>query len=519
LIASFPFAAPLARVITNWRVWLLIAIVAGGSARLIEPDRMLYWHDEVFTLLRVFGHDQDGFSRLLFSGELLRAGEVARFQAPDESNTWSDTLSSLAQHPEQAPLYYLLSRLTAAFTSPPAAGPRVLAALTGLLLVPAVFWLMRELWGAGRGPWIAAALVSVSPLHLLYAHEARPYALWTLLICAASAALLRALRRDRNGDWWLYGGLLLIGFYSHLLFLLLVPLHGAFTALARRGRPPPGWFAATLSAAVGFLPWVAVLVLSAEQVGHYLAWMERPLSTAELVGAWGQHLLRLFFDPGPPTPALLWALLPLAAALAYFCRRAPTPGRWLICLIAATWVGVVLGPDLLSGGTRSVHARYALPSLLAVQLALAWVLAALWQGDRASRNTAIALLWLLLPLGAWSQWRILQADTWWSKNFSASNAAVARYVNQAERPLILVSNQGVSSGELLSLAHRLDPDVAVWGEPERGAALPPSGDFATIFALTPSPQLVQRLSPSQRLVPLLGTWQWFQATPLTEGDH
>jgi uncharacterized membrane protein len=67
------------------------------------------------------------------------------------------------------------------------------SALFGLLLPAAAFWLMRELFGRGPVPWVAAALVAFSPLHLLYAQEARQYALWMLLFLASSAALQRAL--------------------------------------------------------------------------------------------------------------------------------------------------------------------------------------------------------------------------------------------------------------------------------------------------------------------------------------
>ncbi len=499
-----------------WRICLLIVILIGGGARLVDPPRMLFWHDEIYTNLRVFGHTQPDIDRVLFSGVPTSPANLLSFQRPAADKSWGDTLAALTRHPEQGPLYYLLARAAGSLATPAESGPRWLSAMIGLLLAPAVFWFVRELWGIGRAPWIAATLISVSPLHLLYAQEARPYALWTVLLVAAGAALIRALRRERTAAWLLYGLLFTLGLYTHLLFLLLVPVHGLYAMLTRRRWPPAAWFWALALACVLFLPWIAILWLNAEMVGHFLAWMERPLTLSDIFTAWGRHLTHLFVDPAPSPFIALLGLLPLTMALVLFCRKAPSPGRWLICLIGVTWVGVVLGPDLLTGGSRSGHARYALPALLAVQLAVAWVLASLWEDGKA--KTAGTLVAVLIALGFASQWRILQADTWWTKNFSESNKAVARLVNAAPHPLILVSNQGVSQGELFSLAHELRPDITIWGEPGAGDMTPPEG-FDTIVVLTPSSRLRAHLAARYTLAPLLDTWQWFQAHPLTQDAH
>jgi uncharacterized membrane protein len=504
-----------------WAVLLTLVILAASLARLMDPERMLVWHDEVYTALRVFGFAQGDLAQALFSGRLLTPGDLLRLQTPAAEYTWLDTLQALARHPEHSPLYYLSARLASQWVGSPLLALRGTAVVYSLLLLPSVFWMMRELFGPGRAPWVAAALVAVSPLHLLYGQEARQYELWAVLMVASSAALLRALRRGRGSDWRCYGATVALGLYSHLLFLSMLAVHGTYLALARpRGleaAPPVGrrWLMAVGIALVLFSPWLALLLLRVAEVQQYVAWMERPMGSLDALTAWGRHLVRLFVDPAPVLPRwLLLLLLPLAWALGRFCAFAPAPARWLPCLMVAVSLLVVLAPDLFLGGSRSQHARYVLPALLAVQLAVAWVVAAEWQAPTHGRRVAALLvLSLLLGMGAWSDARILRADTWWSKNFSAQNAAIARRVNAAQRPVVLASNEGVSAGELISLAYHLRPGVALWGEPAAQASEPPQG-FGDIFVLTPSPLLRQRLERTHRLVPLRGTWQWFHAQPL-----
>ena len=512
---------PLRNALPAWlRLSLALIIVAASLARLLHLERMVVWHDEVYTAVRVLGFDQGEMGPTVFSGRLLSPADLLGFQKAAPEHTWIDTLHALAQHPEHSPLYYMAGFLATQWVSPPILALRGTSALFSLLLAPAVFWLMRELFGRGKAPWVAAALVAVSPFHLLYAQEARQYALWTVLIAAAGAALLKALRTGRRWDWGLYAGMMTIGMYSHMLFLLMVPLHGFYALLdCRESRPGRGsvvrpWLTATGVAVLLFLPWLSLAAVRSELVQRYTAWMARSVETLQLLEAWGQHLTHLFVDPA--TVLSRWwllVLLPLFWALIRFCTRAPRPARWFPCLLIAIAVVTVLGPDLLTGGSRSLHARYTLPALLGVELAVAWVLAAAWERPSARRQTgAILVLALLLVLGGWSDMRILHADTSWTKNFSAENAAIARLINAGDRPLVVASDQGVSAGELVSLAYGLRAGVALWGEPYEGNYDLPSG-FGDLFVLTPSSGLRERIERTHRLAPLLGAWQWYRAEP------
>ncbi|MCG6897719.1 MAG: glycosyltransferase family 39 protein [Thiocapsa sp.] len=508
-----------------WAIATLVLLAGVTASRLIGLDHLPVWHDEVFTLLRVFGYPGDTWE-ILFSGRLLTPAEVLAFQQPDPSRGWADTLRALAEHPEHAPLYYLLGRVMAMLPLDPVTALRGTSALSSLLLPAAAFWVMRELFGRGPASWVAAAVVAVSPLHLLYAQEARQYALWTLLVLASSAALQRGLDRNRSRDWWLYGALVTLGLYSHLLFALMLPVHAAYAWIgaARAGGswlrpsclPVRSWLSAVAAALVLFSPWVLVMVAGFGEALNYTQWMDRAVGAQRNLLAWGGHITRAFIDwspdPDPPALSLLW-LIPIAGALVFYLARAPRPQVWLLALTAAAYLGIVLGPDLVLGGSRSLHVRYGLPAVLALQLMVAWSIGSAFGSAGTARVAAAVALALVMVLGVLSQWRIQQAETWWSKQFSAANIEVARTVNALDRPLVAVSPGGVAVGELVSLAYHLDDRIRIWGHgASRERLVLPEG-FNGLVLLLPNEALRAAVGPDRVPEPIAGTWQWFLVRP------
>jgi uncharacterized membrane protein len=508
---------------------MLALLVVVTAFRLFGLDDLLIWHDEVFTLYRVFGYSTGAWDTL-FSGRLLTPSEILAFQQPDPSKGWGDTLRALAEHPEHAPLYYLLGRMAVMLPLDPVTALRGTSALFGLLLPAAAFWLMRELFGRGPVPWVAAALIAFSPLHLLYAQEARQYALWTLLFLASSAALQRALDRDRARDWWLYGIFTTVGLYSHLLFALMLPVHVVYAWLvtARSSGNPfmPGvipvrkWLLTVGVSLLLFLPWLFVLLSGFGDTVSHTQWMERAVGAQSNLLAWGGHITRAFVDVSPnqhPPIISLLLLVPIAVALVVYLVRAPRPQAWLLVLSAVAYLGVVLGPDLLLGGSRSQHVRYGLPAVLALQLMVAWGIGtALGCGGKARVGAASALV-LIMVLGGLSQWRIQQAETWWTKHFSAANIEVARTVNALDRPLVAVSPGSVAAGELVSLSYHLDEGVLIWGQGTAGTSLTLPQGFGDMVLLLPSDDLRAAIGRDRVLEPIAMTWQWFLArSPVSE---
>ena len=107
--------------------------------------------------------------------------------------SWHDLWTLVPQGDPHPPFYYSLLKLWTALAGQSEAGLRGLSVLFAAATVPVVYLAGRTLGGARDGAWTGAAaalLFALSPLHLHYAQEARPYAGLTF---AASLAFAGAL--------------------------------------------------------------------------------------------------------------------------------------------------------------------------------------------------------------------------------------------------------------------------------------------------------------------------------------
>ena len=118
----------------------------------------MVWHDEVMGIIRVLGYLRGETDEALFRGRILSPAEVLRFQQPDPAHGWWQTLQALSQYPEHAPLYFLIGRVAVILPLVSVVALRGTSALFGILVPVGAFWLMRELFGRGPVPWVAAGL-------------------------------------------------------------------------------------------------------------------------------------------------------------------------------------------------------------------------------------------------------------------------------------------------------------------------------------------------------------------------
>jgi uncharacterized membrane protein len=511
----------------------IILIAAGTVLRLSNLDVPVYWGDEVYSSIRIFGHTTAEIRDTIAQGQIVTAAILQNFQQSNADHSLLRTIASIHQEDRHiAPLYFLLARLWSNGFGDSIGVIRGFSATLGFLTLPAIYLLSLELFQEQRqssqifveriAKW-AALMLAISPLQLLIAREARMYSLWELTTLLSSWLLLRALRRDRWGDWGWFAIALTMLFYSHFLALMIGLGYVAYVMVIHfRDRQILQRFGlAAVASGLSFAPWfwfflTRSIVDNRDEEGTIgstnLRLMIRNLFA----------LVRRTFIDFNTTPATskFWAiglslvsvigLLLIVYAAWRLWRSQRRSFFFLTCLASPSLLCMM--PQLMQG---LLPERYVLPTYLAISLTLAHFCAAT-QRPRFGRGHWQAWQWpivisLIVTIGLMSCGQAVQAQQWWNKYFSNCNPAIAQIVNQSPRPLIIGDGTGGvffdhGLSNLLALSHYLKPDVSLQIGLETQPIVAIANDgYSDRFVVTPSAILRDQLNqrfPNQ-LQPLL----------------
>ena len=191
--------------------WLLLAgiVLLGGALRLYRLDALSLWLDEGFSV---------------------------RFTRQD----WATVLGLHGAYDFHPPLYFSLAKL-AGLLLPEVTAGRAVSWLAGTLTLPVVYALGTRLLDnrAGLG---AALTLALSPPHIWFSQEARPFAA-TVLAVGLSYLALAGFYQTAGRRWALtYGGAILVALYlnySALDALLPQVLLLALIGVKQRRRTVP----------------------------------------------------------------------------------------------------------------------------------------------------------------------------------------------------------------------------------------------------------------------------------------
>lgn len=215
-------------------LWLAGLLILAAVLRLPTLNRESLWFDEAISLLT---------ARLPVSAILSNAVQ--------------------SSHP---PLYYALLHIWLRLAPATDLFARLPGVLFGLLLVPALYALTQDLFGRRDLALLSAALVAISPFHLLYSHELRMYTLLMLLVTWTVWAYRRARHSRGWGRWLIFTALGVASVYTHLfawLALIAIGLH----ALIHHRQRHALWqtAAAGLAMIVLFTPWLRLMLLETQK--------------------------------------------------------------------------------------------------------------------------------------------------------------------------------------------------------------------------------------------------------------
>jgi uncharacterized membrane protein len=210
---------------------LALILLLGIALRAYQLGGLSFWYDEVVTMRLA----EAATPRLLLE-------QLSRIDAT------------------RAPLHPLLLHYWLPVFGRSEASARSLSALAGVLTIALVFGIGRSAFDTATGLW-AAWLAAISPILIVYAREARMYALLVLLSCACWYLLLEFRRLRTRGLAFGYGVALVALVYTHPLGVLMAATL-AIAALATdsgAARDRLRWIIVHGGVFLAVLPWI----------GHY----------------------------------------------------------------------------------------------------------------------------------------------------------------------------------------------------------------------------------------------------------
>jgi uncharacterized membrane protein len=496
----------------NFVFAMMLIVSIGVAFRFANLGAKVYWGDEVYTSMRILGYSTTEIQKTIASGNVVPAAALQQFQSTTPQNGVAASVQSLIKEDSHlTPLYFVLARLWVNLFGTSPAAIRSVSALFSVITLPVTYWLAMELFGSGRIAWMTVMLAAISPVQLVFAQEARFYSLWILTTTLSSACLLRAMRVKTISSWAQFTGALVLNLYTQFLAVFTLAGYIAYVLLTtwnKDWKTFRRFSLATILGSLSLLPWVWIYLTRTPETMFDDNVDHRP-NLIKALRNWFVLLSRAFidFDLGSTSPKLELILfgictcicLGITAAAARKMFQETPKHTWLFVLTLTIGPLLPLIQRTLNG---TVPPRYVLPIYLSLQLVLGYLLGRHFSqstGSRSRRLWAGATVFLVM-LGLLSSASMSRAETWWIKQYSSCNIAVAHVVNNSPKPLIITDGNGIRTfdhalSNAISLSHRVKPETQfqLFLENQLPATVPVADGFSDRYLFSPSTTLLARI--------------------------
>jgi hypothetical protein len=338
--------------------------------------------------------------------------------SPDLLTFW---MRNRSMDPATMPLYYTFEYLWHTYLDESMVSLRLLSIFIGMLILPVMYLLGRDMFGPAAG-LIAALCLAMSPIHRQFAQEIRMYGLMTLLAALSVYSFVQIVRAEGRRWWALHAAANLLLLWTHPFAVLIPFVEGSFWLLCfpRQFRRVLAWAGMHLLLVIPSVIYIATIQFWAPDMTA--SWMRIPtpreflgdLLADDCIGltyqlraepdfwqrivsldtAWavvrarmtiGRCMVAGFVSAG------LW-LLALSLWRARRQVRTQDGPSWRWVLFAAIWW---LGPPLVLYAASHVWRpcimpRYTLPSSLGMYLLIGGAIA--WLPRRWLRVSALGVL-------------------------------------------------------------------------------------------------------------------------------
>jgi len=484
----------------------VVALAIGIWARFSNVTHKIYYQDEAITSVRTAGYLlADVYA--VFDGRTHSFADVQRLMRPAPDRGAAATVTSLAvEDPQHPPLFYVMQAQWMRAVGSDPARMRAFPVLLSLLALPLGFFCARELFESRPSALLMTALLAVSPFQVLYSYQTREYGLLTVVILAASLALLRALRIGASPRaWTLYALAIAIGLYTYLLFAYVVIAQVAYVALLERVRLTPLARRFTLAAAAGVLlavPWFVIVYTHRATMASDLDWAQSSYPFAFVVSKWAFFTSATFFDLTYLdirfAPVALAVVLFALYAVACTARDATPRIALFILTLTATTTVLIVAQDLAFHARFSTIARYLTSTWLGLEFAVAYALGNALEEARSIRAWRgwLAAFAAFVALGAGADVVNSRASSWWENSGNRPLPAMAAVLDRTPHALVVVQND---YAPILSLAFLVDGEMRLQGFIGQQPPRIDRRGGTPVYLFSPSDDLRERLSREQQL--------------------
>jgi uncharacterized membrane protein len=489
----------------------LALVILGTIFRFTNLGQKNYWIDEVFTSLRLSGYTEEEVIQEAFQGQILSRDNLLKYQQINRDRPFKFTLKSLAlENAHHPPFYYFFVRTWVQFFGDSIAVTRSFSAFASLLTFPVIYLLSVELFKAPIVGYFAVVLTAISPLHLIYAQEARSYSLWILEIFLSSWLLLRALRLKNYRSWLLYSLSTIAGFYTFIFhfFVWIGQSIYVFRRTCNQEKQNLNYYLISTTFSIfAFSPWIIIIIQNLTTVRERTGGLKQE---DQLVQKWLANMSDLFFDLDQGSRYLriyhLLAWLLVIYAFYWLSKQKKIEfqkATWFLMSLSGTTAISLISFDLIFHNFVSVYERYMFPSYLGAGLAVAFLLAD--KSINASQKTIWRLFAIALIIGGiWSCGLNIRASQWWNKNPHQNryNSEIAEIVNHSEQPLLISDDSTALGGcficRILSLNYLLSDRVNFLLVKQPNIPNIPN-NYDEVFIFSPTEQLVISLQKKYKL--------------------
>lgn len=188
-------------------------------------------------------------------------------------NSFSEMIRLVVQKEACPPLYYIMLYIAHLLGADSELTLRIPSLILAFASILTIYFLAKELYGKKEGI-ISSILLSISPLFIICARDARLYSFFIFVNALLSLLFLRAVKYEKFKNWITYALVLAVSFYGHyfvayiaisqfLYLCMSILLKEKDFPLINKNKKKVfiNFFASGVIASLLFLPWIKYLLI------------------------------------------------------------------------------------------------------------------------------------------------------------------------------------------------------------------------------------------------------------------